>query len=268
VGGRNRAGLALAVLALATLGATVLPWQRACHQGICVDVTSWSRAIGTGFGLFAAALLVCEALPLLGLGADRPLLGGALGLAVAVSIGLLVGFELASVDEYGGLTFWIGSWAGIVLAVLLVLASVARLRGLPRERPEPEWLDALLVGGAGLAFASAFMPWAVATHALGGPTVDAGVGLGGPALVFALAALAVVGAEAFYLAGLRPVVPATVVLAGLTAVFGLLSVISIARQLGKYADLGHGAWVALAACAALVIGGVIRTRDLGSGRSL
>jgi hypothetical protein len=260
---RDRAGLALGVLALATLGATVLPWQRACHLGVCGDITSWSRAIGVGLGLLAAALLVCEAVPLLRLGAERPLLGAGLGLGVAASIGLLVGFELAGVDYYGGQTFWIGSWVGIVLAVLLVLASLVRLRGLPRERPEPEWLDALFVGGAGLAFASTFMPWAVAAHGLGGPTIDAWVGASDPAFVFGFAALAVLGAEAFRLAGLRPLVPATVVLAGLTAIFGLLSVISIARQLGKYADLGHGAWVALAACAALVAGAILRTRDLG-----
>ena len=110
---------------------------------------------------------------MLHLGVERPLLGAALGLAVAATIGILVGFELADVDNYGGGTIWIGTWVGSVLAVVLVLAGLARLRALPREPPDPRWLDALFVAGGGLAFASTFMPWAVAAHHLGGPGADA-----------------------------------------------------------------------------------------------
>jgi hypothetical protein len=258
---RDRAGLALAVLALATLGATILPWQRSCHLGICGELSAWSRTIGIAVGLLAAALLVCEALPLLRLGRERALLGGALGLGLAAAIGLLVGFELADVDNYGRQTFWIGSWVGVVLAVLLALAGAARLRSLPRERSEPEWHDALFLGGAGLGFASTFTAWAVPALGLGGQSLDAWESAGTAAFVFGFAALAVAGAEALHLAGLRPLVPATVVLAGLAAIFGVLSVISVARDLGKYATLGHGAWFALAACAALLVAAVLRLRE-------
>ncbi|MGZ4440796.1 MAG: hypothetical protein ACXVZN_10585 [Gaiellaceae bacterium] len=259
--GRDRAGLALAVLALAALATTPFAWTRICSDGACGDVSAWSHAIGSAIGLLAAALLVYEALPLLHLGVERPLLGAALGLAVAATIGILVGFELADVDNYGGGTIWIGTWVGSVLAVVLVLAGLARLRALRREPPDPRWLDALFVAGGGLAFASTFMPWAVAAHHLGGPGADAWWGGGIPAAAFGLAAVAVVGAEAFRFAGLRPLVPATIVLAGLTAIFCVLSVIIVVRQLGKFAVLGLGAWLALAASAALIVGAVLRRRE-------
>jgi len=255
MGGRDRSGLALAVLALVTLAGTDLPWLRG-------QTSLWGTALGIAVGLLATALLVCESLPLLRLGRERALLGGALGLGVAASIGLLVGFELANLDFFGGRTFWIGSWVGIVLAVLLALAGVLRLGGLSRERRDPEWLGALVACGAGLAFASTFMPWATAAHHVGGPSADAWAVAGAAAVAFGLAALAVVGAEALRIAGLRPLLPATVVLAALTAIFGVLSVISLARQLGKYAVLGRGAWLALAACAALIVGAVLRRREL------
>ena len=106
-------------------------------MAFAAGVTSWRTAIGIAVGLLATALLVCESLPLLRLGRERALLGGALGLGLAASIGLLVGFELADVDLYGGGTFWIGSWVGIVLAVLLVLASVGAAARPPARAARP-----------------------------------------------------------------------------------------------------------------------------------
>jgi len=255
------ASRAHAILALATLATTPFSWTRICSDEACSDVSAWSHAIGSAIGLLAAALLVCEVLPLLRLGVERPLLGGALGLAVAATIGILVGFEVTDVDTYGGGTIWIATWVGAVLAVLLVVAGLARLRALRRERPDPRWVDALFVAGGGLAFASTFMPWAVAAHHLGGPGADAWWAGGIPAAAFGLAAVAVVGAEAFRFTGLRPLVPATIVLAGLTAIFCVLTVIIVVRQLGKYSVLGRGAWLALAASAALIVGAVLRRRE-------
>lgn len=268
---RSRTGPALAVLALAMLGATDLSWIHFCDQGTCGVVTAWSHLLGIAVGLLAAALLVCEALPLLGLGMSRAFLGAALAFAVAATTGLLVGFEVANVDFYGGKPIWIGSWVRIALALLLASAGCVRVRGhlreVPREQPEPEWLDGLFVGGVGLAFASGFLSWAVPDERIGGGSIDGFSGAGAPAVAFGLLALAVVAAEGLRLAGVRPAKdltlgPATIIMAGLTAIFGLLSVISVAHQLGRNGDLGRGAWVALGASAALVVGAVLRLREL------
>ncbi len=225
-------------------------------------MTSWQTAIGIAVGLLATALLVCESLPLFRLGRERALLGGALGLAVAASIGLLVGFELADVDLYGGRTI-LDRFVGRDRP-----GRPARPRERHAARRPPRENGAIRSGStrsspraAGLAFASLFMPWAVAAHGIGLPSIDGWVGPGTMAVVFGLAAVATFGAESLHLFGLRPLLPATIVLAGLTAIFGVLSLISLARQLGNDAVLGHGAWLALAACAALLVGAVLRWRE-------
>ena len=262
------------MLALAAIASLLLPWTRYCVpvEG-CFTNPLWGTSLGIACAAVAAALLVCELLPVLRLGRERAFLGAVLAFALAAVLGLAVGFELGGVFIKGSNeTNSYGLWVAMALAVLLALAGAARLRDhlwdVPLMRPGAEWRDALVLGGAVLAFGSTLLTWLTPTNVP--PTTETLPLLTSStvtALFFGLSALALAGCELLRLAGVRParletLVPASIVLGGLTALFGVVAVVETERELTKYASFASGAWVGLAAAAAVALGVAVRLREI------